>query len=323
MKIGWCCTYVPLEILEAAGLEPRRLLPPPHDKEDALLDPNLCPYIRAVMSHLERGASIDGLVLVNSCDGMRRLYDVVRHHLPSLPVFLLDVPRRTDGKAVEYFTGVLEALSHWVEEMGGGELKEDDLKRAILRANETRGLLQRLAERAGGGVLLRVIYEGFQLCRDAFNGLLRKEVARAKRPQGVKVLLTGALLDVPQLGSLVEELGGEVVKLDLCTGLRTVDRVKIEEAPLYALAEAYLTKPPCARMEGAARKKRLKEMVRGVKGAICYIPKFCDTYHYELPTLKGICERKGVPLLVIEGEYTGRISGWIRTRVQAFLERWR
>ena len=48
--IGWTCTYLPLEILEAAGLEPYRILPEPSsEKADAYLDPNFCPFIKSAL----------------------------------------------------------------------------------------------------------------------------------------------------------------------------------------------------------------------------------------------------------------------------------
>jgi len=89
-----------------------------------------------------------------------------------------------------------------------------------------------------------------------------------------------------------------------------------------ALSRAYLRKPPCARMSDGRRRQYLEASMQGVQGVIYYVPKFCDPYLYELPSLRGLCEEKGIPLLVLEGDYTGRVTGGMRTRVEAFLERW-
>jgi benzoyl-CoA reductase/2-hydroxyglutaryl-CoA dehydratase subunit BcrC/BadD/HgdB len=71
-----------------------------------------------------------------------------------------------------------------------------------------------------------------------------------------------------------------------------------------------------------ARISLLKDDLRrtGDQGVIYFCLKFCDPYLYEAPAVAEALRHMGVPVLFIEGEYTGRIGGGIRTRVQAFLE---
>jgi benzoyl-CoA reductase/2-hydroxyglutaryl-CoA dehydratase subunit BcrC/BadD/HgdB len=94
--VGWTCTYLPLEILEAGEIQPLRIIPSPSsEKADAYLDPNYCPYIKSVLGEAlqKRYSSISGIVLINTCDGMRRLYDALRFYSPPSFCYLLDVPR--------------------------------------------------------------------------------------------------------------------------------------------------------------------------------------------------------------------------------------
>jgi len=64
-------------------------------KADAYLDPNFCPLITSALGSAIEGeyAGLAGIVLVNTCDGMRRLYDAWRFYSPPPFSFILDPPR--------------------------------------------------------------------------------------------------------------------------------------------------------------------------------------------------------------------------------------
>ena len=77
--IGFTCAYTPLALLDAAGFVPYRLMPLTEapDQAGTLLHDNTCPHVKRV---LDRAMHRDlpkmaGLVLMNSCDAMRRLAD--------------------------------------------------------------------------------------------------------------------------------------------------------------------------------------------------------------------------------------------------------
>ncbi|MBW2081900.1 MAG: 2-hydroxyacyl-CoA dehydratase [Deltaproteobacteria bacterium] len=65
-RLGYTCTYVPTEILEAAGFIPVRIAPEPSsEKADSFLDPNFCPYVRACLGKAMQGGYEDlvGIVI--------------------------------------------------------------------------------------------------------------------------------------------------------------------------------------------------------------------------------------------------------------------
>jgi len=313
-KIGYLCTYVPVELVEAAGFRPRRIIPGSSEKDEVLLDPNVCPYLKAVLSGL-RNESLGGLVFINSCDGMRRLYDAVRWFYPSLEVYILDVPRSSDEKGVLYYREVIGDFSRWLGDLRGRSLSEEEVREAIDRCNRRRrAFFEVLKKRPRAGDLLRALKGGFP--PEDLSGVRLKEDGGK-----VKVLVTGSLLEADGILDWLEELGGEVLIPDVCSGLRGAGYVK-EGEPFLALAKAYLEKPPCARMKGI-RRQLLQKAVEEVRAVLAYIPKFCDHYLYELATLREICKGKGRPLLHLEGEYTLGVPEGIKTRIQAFLERWR
>jgi benzoyl-CoA reductase/2-hydroxyglutaryl-CoA dehydratase subunit BcrC/BadD/HgdB len=91
---------------------------------------------------------------------------------------------------------------------------------------------------------------------------------------------------------------------------------------MMALAERYLRKPTCARMEGIEeRVERMKDMAADAKadGVICSTVKFCDTYLYDVPTMHARCEAAGIPFLFLEHDYAWTGLEQMKTRVEAFL----
>ncbi|MDD5703958.1 MAG: 2-hydroxyacyl-CoA dehydratase family protein, partial [Dehalococcoidales bacterium] len=84
--VGWFCSYTPQELLTAAGLYPYRIVPEPSSAittADAYLERSFCPYVRICLAGALEGhyQFLGGLVVVNSCDAMRRLYDAWRHYV--------------------------------------------------------------------------------------------------------------------------------------------------------------------------------------------------------------------------------------------------
>jgi benzoyl-CoA reductase/2-hydroxyglutaryl-CoA dehydratase subunit BcrC/BadD/HgdB len=336
--LGWTCTYLPLEILDAAGLSSYRILPETSsERADAYLDPNFCPFIKASLGKvLEGGYSfLSGIVMLNTCDGMRRLYDAWRFYCHPPFSFLLDLPRMITSSSMASFREGLADLIGKIERQFGVTVTKDGLASAIEEANRTRALIRRLFSSQGRGDpplrhsdILDILAEGWTNQRKIFNKALDHFLAELGTDssvvsRGPKLMVTGSLLDGSFLIRLIEELGGEVVASDLCIGERFLDRVILGSDPVFSLCKAYLEKAPCARMYDTERRiSHLKQELdkTNAEGVIYFVLKFCDPYLYEVPAAEEALRRIGVPMLFIEGEYTGRISGGTRTRVQAFLE---
>lgn len=336
--IGWTCTYLPLEILEAAGIFPYRILPETSsDKADAYLDPNFCPYIKASLGKaLEGGYSfLSGMIMLNTCDGMRRLYDAWRFYCHPSFSYLLDLPRIITPSSIAFFRDGLGNLIKQIEAHFKIKFSEEGLIRAIEEANTTRSLLKHLFSLQDRGDpplrqsdILEILSEGWKNQRKVFNKSLKLFLQELETHppyplEGPRVMVTGSLMDGSALIRLIEELGGQVVSSELCVGRRMVDRIFIDTDPLRSLSQAYLEKTSCARMFDTDRRighiKQELERTQA-KGLIYFSLKFCDPYLYEAPAIEEALRQMGIPLLFIEGEYTGKMRGGIRTRVQAFLE---
>ncbi len=337
-EVGWTCTYLPVEILETANVKPVRIVPEPEaEKADAFLDPNFCPYVRASLGKAIEGGYRDlaGVIILNTCDGMRRLYDAWRYYASPSFAFFLDVPKLVTPEAVNYFREQLEKLTRELQKHFEVEITEKSLLNAVSQMNRTRELYTSLILAHSKGLcslsygdFLTLFQREYEMPRGVFNYVLERIVKESNKPseadpERARVFVTGSILDGEAIIRLVEELGGKIVGLDCCLAERRPDGVSIGKDMLHELSESYLEKVPCARMKDT--RTRVEYLIqglerRGAQGLIYTSLKFCDPYLYEFPYIKEELENKGIPVLFLEGEYRGRPSGGIRTRVQAFLE---
>jgi len=58
-------------------------------------------------------------------------------------------------------------------------------------------------------------------------------------------------------------------------------------------------------------------------GIIHYCLQFCHTYNIEAIRIKEACEKKNIPFLAVESDYSAEDVGQMQTRVEAFLEQMR
>jgi len=81
--IGYTCSFIPVEIFHAAGILPVRLRGI-HAKgmeiADAYYGPFVCSFPKALLQLAGKGkySFLDGVVITNGCDSMRRLDDCWR-----------------------------------------------------------------------------------------------------------------------------------------------------------------------------------------------------------------------------------------------------
>jgi predicted CoA-substrate-specific enzyme activase len=104
-----------------------------------------------------------------------------------------------------------------------------------------------------------------------------------------------------------------------CTGERRVERLPADLAPAsmpHDYAKALLSQPPCMRMVQVEERDKLT-LGEGLRGIIYNTVSFCDYYGAEYGALR---ERRELPILKIEHDYTPKSQEQIKTRLQAFFE---
>lgn len=340
--IGFTCAYTPVPLLRAAGFSPCRILPDADSPDQAgrLLHDNLCPHVKRVLDRAMRGAIPDltGMVFMNSCDAMRRLYDAWQTVRPGRNAVLIDLPSVATEASIGFFRDEMERLSRTLGEWGGAAVDAAALAESIGLYNRVSSLLAALRERAGRSELKG----GYAALQEAYNraamspleesaaGLeaLLKEDAEARPGEpGVPVYLFGNMLPDPAAYALFEECGAHILSDDLCTGSRLFTAMEPGgDDALLDLARGILGRPACARTFGADRPGSLADDIAagarraGARGVIGYTVKFCDPYLARLPGVHAALKKAGIPLLLLEGDCTLRSIGQQRTRIEAFVE---
>lgn len=324
--LAWFCTYTPLEILDAAGLSPVRRFGDPGRLEsaDTFLHPAICPFVRACLAAEMEENRLHHAVFVNSCDGMRRLYDAWRVQFRDDFAYLMDLPRNVEARGERFLAEEFRNLAQVLADFTGTEVTAARLRAAALEREELRLSYIREADGIYGERRLRLAMEH----HSGDSGVNPGDAGREGGGEGVPVLLTGNLLNPAGLVSSLGRAGARVTWIDLCNGDRafsssTLPQGEDMEEMLASLAQRYLGRHPCARMNDAGRRyDLLVEAVRekGARGVIYASLKFCDAYLYDFPRVQERLLKESIPVLRLESDYADGNTGQVLTRVEAFLE---
>ncbi len=339
-KIGWFCSYVPEEIILAADGDPVRLegRVETFREADTYLHGNLCFAVRNIF---ESGLGnhyndVDAIIFANSCDGMRRLYELFRQYIPKPAAYYLDVPKNQDENAIAYFSAQLRKLINDLEKGLAVSISDRDLTRAGLQMNARRRKMLKLFEGQqaspppflGSALHTLTIQEGRLPKTDTeleIQGFLEKMQPVGPESNSMpRVLVLGNEGTTPTLFRLIENSRAQAVLFDTCRGLNHYSGLVAPETdPLQAIARRYLLKPSCARMpDRAQRLARLTALLQdyAIDGVVYSGVQFCDYALFESAWLEPFLKSRGVPVLVVENDYIWSNTEQIRTRVEAFVE---
>jgi Benzoyl-CoA reductase/2-hydroxyglutaryl-CoA dehydratase subunit, BcrC/BadD/HgdB len=335
--ITYACSFVPVEIIMASGLGARRIIPDAsmQTQTQGHMHVNTCCYVKSLLTQVLDGQHAQpchGIIIANCCDAMHRLHDLLEKYWGKKPMLFFDIPKKKDPDSIIFFTSEIKRLAYDLATSFHVEPASNERLQAAIRTyNEIRALMGQAFGLKGisGSTLFQLCLQGAQSEHAEFAAAIRRCMADAadKRSghDARRILLTGNVLLHPDLITLVEDAGVQVVGLDICIGARNFELLAEEDTsdPFAALARRYLTRPACARMLGFD--EQLAYLTRmyaqtNADGIICSSVKYCDSLIYTVPLLEEHCKRAGIPFLYLENEYAWADSGQIRTRIETFLE---
>jgi len=343
--LGYFCSTVPEEVITAAGLAPLRMRATGStstEESDAYYSSINCSFVRHCFNLALTGEFkfLDGVVCVNSCDHVRRIYDNWKRFVPDKQfIEVMSLPRKTEPAQVAWYHDEINLLRGKLEKHFGVEISDKALWKAIKLHNETRRLQKKLYQLRKqekppitGAETLAVMVAGTAMPKELYNKMLRElldELTHAEGPGGhrARLLIVGGILDDPAYVKVIEDQGGLVVTDSLCFGTRTM-WVEVDESlkdPVQALAKWYVAdRPSCPRFYGEHnnRAKYIIDMYRefNCDGVIAERLMFCDPWAVEHYMLGQDLKAAGIPMLKLDREYTTSAVGQLRTRIQAFLE---
>jgi benzoyl-CoA reductase subunit C len=343
--IGYFCSYAPEEVICAAGAVPFRIFGTRGDISlaDAHLQSYCCSLARGGLEDALTGrlAFLDGTVFPHTCDSIQRLSDIWRlngdfpfHADIVLPV-KLDTP-----SARAYMTAVLRDFRDELAAALGVSLTNDDLASAVRTVNQIRkhlGDLYAARSKTPGIFSAKALHQ----VTKAAMVMDRKEAAAdlavlveslgLDNPLTIaasgrkRVILSGGICNHPDLYSLMEAAGADVVWDDLCTGTRYVEGLVGETGdPIAAIGERYVERMVCPakHSDNTVRGRNLVELVRAhsAAGVIFLFLKFCDPHAFDYPYLKQFLDDAGIPSMVLEIEERLPPEGQMKTRIESFVE---
>lgn len=340
--IGFLCTYIPEEIIHAAGILPVRITGDSEeialDEANALLHIYVCSFARTCLQLARQGKYdfLDGFVGASTCDPIRRLSDVWEHFIPTPFFHVLRVPKKFTQDALDLFQVQVRKFKEDLEKFIGQEISEASLRDSIRVYNKNRELLRKFLDlrRAdhppiSGGEMLEVMNARFRMPVEQHSELLEnllQEISEGNRALEGKhrIMFIGSMMNNADFLKTLEDLGGQVVVDELCTGTRCVwDLVDNTLPPVEALCRRYLNHFPCPRMVPAEERfKRVLNLIRDyrVEGVIVQMLRYCAPYTRHQAILSDRFKQENIPVLPLDIEYGMGGIGPVRTRVQAFYE---
>ncbi len=339
--VGYFCTYVPEEILYAAGVLPVRILGS-HEPLD-VTEPHIfgmyCPFCRDCLAQGLKGKYdyLDGIMIAQSCLHIRQTFTSWKLHIPIDFSYYLPMPNNVQSKrALPYLTGELRAFKEALEEWTGKAISGEDLDKGIEILNQSRQLtrdLYELRKQANppltGLEAMYAVVASQMVDKKDYNDTLQGILE--KLPQGpeekdskVRLMILGSEDDDTEFLQMVESLGAIFVVDDHCTGSRYFwNEVTTNQNPLEAIAARYVERVPCPSKDWPQRTRieHIKKLAQdwGVQGAIVIQQKFCDPHELDIPAIIESLKQIGVPAQFLEFDVTVPV-GQFKTRVEAFLE---
>ena len=348
--VGYSCTFIPEEILHAAGVLPFRLRgigTTSMSIGDSYFGAVNCSLPKCVLQLAGQGAYnfLDGAIITNGCDSMRRLEECWRKASEDYPGTLpeyyeyFSVPHKSVDYSIEFYKEVLNGMIETLEKHFNVKISEESLRKSIKLYNEGRACLQELdALRQGQNVpisgedAMAVLITAHAIPQEQFIDMLKGLIGNLKKAPSLsdgkkRLMLMGSASDDMDFIRVIEEAGSIVVADTVCYGSRTYSALVDEKSdPVHALSSHYLTHSICPRMLGyyKTRFAYVMDVIRKarVDGVVLQNVRFCDLHGSENGIFERDLESAGIPCMRLEREY-GPLSetGRIRMRIDAFMER--
>lgn len=266
---GYLCSYMPEEIVYAAGGIPVRILTTeePPTLSETLMQSYYCTFSRCLLHQGLDGQLdyMDGLVTAYSCATMRLAFDNLQRSASFPYTCFIYMPGIIDTpEAEEFYYNELKRFTKDLGEYMGKTITDDDLREAIRIYDENRFLIMNLFEgrkedppKISGKEAYLITLSSMLTDKADHNEMLKKitdEVAQRKDLEkgASRIMLVGSPVDNLKLLDLIEkDLSAWVVTDDTCTGTRyvygnTSPSDYLDEDPLKAIVNRYMIRrPPC------------------------------------------------------------------------------
>ena len=346
--VGAYCTYFPQEIAMAMGAATVGLCSTSDEtiaEAEKDLPKNLCPLIKSSYGFAKTDKCpffyfSDVVVGETTCDGKKKMYEYM---MEFKDVFLMELPNTQGEEALKLWKSEIIRFKEYLEKKFDVTITEEDIRGAVKTNNEVRRSLKRLYEvmkhdpvPIKGQDLFKVLYGStFKFDRKAIpadvNALadkVEKEYAEGKMLEKMpRILVSGCPVGgaTEKVIRAIEDNGGVVVTYENCNGAKSIDKLVDEENPdIYdALARRYLNIGCSVMTPNPNRLDLLDRLIDEyqVDGVVEMTLQACHTYNVEAMSIRRfVNEKKKIPYINVETDYSQADIGQLNTRIAAFIE---
>lgn len=350
--IGSYCVFVPEEITLAANATLVGLCSGADfatEQVEQLLPRNTCSLIKSsfgfklgkVCPYLEVA---DMIVGENTCDGKKKAYETLDDLVENL--YVMDLPQVKSEQGRELLKAEYLRFKDAMEELTGKKITVDSLKAGITTVNEKRQAIHRLSKLrnaspapiSGLDALLAnqvSFYDNPERFTDSVKKICDELESRIEQKQGVfpentpRILFSGCPMAVPnwKLPWIVETSGAVIIGEESCVGERGIRNVvdnsgdTVEEL-MDAIIDRYFQIDCAIFTPNSDRVAHIEEMLNAydADGVIHYGLQFCQPYIMESYPVEKSLEKKNIPMLRVETDYSMEDAGQLKTRIEAFVE---
>lgn len=346
--VGAYCTYFPQEIAHAMGAATVGLCST-SDETIAVaerdLPKNLCPLIKSSYGFAKTDKCpffyfSDVVVGETTCDGKKKMYEYMSEFKD---VFLMELPNSQSENALALWKAEIIRFKEYLEKKFDVTITEDDIRETVRKENKVRTSLKKLYQvmrrdpaPITGHDLFKVLYGStFKFDRsvipeevEALVDKIEKEYeAGTMQEKKPRILVTGCPIGgaTEKVIKAIEDNGGIVVTYENCSGAKSIDKLVDEDNPdIYdALARRYLNIGCSVMTPNPNRLTLLGELIDEykVEGVVEMTLQACHTYNVEsLAIRRFVNEKKKIPYLSVETDYSQADIGQLNTRITAFIE---
>ena len=349
--IGTFCVYVPEELVVAAGGICVGLCGGAQGSiadAEKVLPRNICPMVKSAFGFkvgkiCPYFQAVDMVYGETTCDAKKKTWEILDRYVPT---HVMEIPQMKRERDKRLWVEEVRDFKAAVDKITGNETGFEEIAAGIRTVNAKRAALQRLnalrhhnpSPVSGKDMLLieqiafydepvRFAEKVHELCDELAQRIKeRVAVAPATTP---RIMVSGTPMALPnwKLHHIIESSGAIVVNEESCIGTRYYKDLIDEsstgvEQQLERLTERYM-KIDCSCF--TPNDDRIDQVLKeyresGAEGIIDYCLQFCHTYNIEAVKLREACEKRDIPFMSIETDYSPDDVGQLQTRVEAFIE---
>lgn len=345
-KVGYLCSYTPLELISAAGVSHMRLFKA-GDSEivasgEQITQSVFCDFTKSILGAFKEKdplyTAIDKVYTFYTCDCIKTVSEAIGEFFTPTDIYTL--PRQKEKQSSRSFYN--SQIAHFkkdLEALSGKSIDDAAVREQIRLYNQARELLTRISQLRKrpnppltGKDFLELIKgyyylpaeELIPLYQDIYNKLAAVPQEGERK---VRLFMAGGIIadgDRKLLELIEDEIGARIVAEDHCTGLKIASsRVDENADPYQALAEGYIDQVPCARMKPLQERVDISGQLAqeyDVDGILYVYLKFCPCYGQIKNEFFRHYQELGIPVLELPVDYSKSDQGQLKTRLEAFIE---